>query len=278
MMLQEKTILLATKHHKEQVIKPLIEQHFNCKVIVPDNFDTDQFGTFCGEKSRFLPPSKMVIHKARSALEKFDCQFAIATEGSFGPHPLIPYMAHHEELMAFVDMESKIDIVVYRHTQQTNYAMAEFVRGESCGDFLQSVNFPTHAVMVRELESHNLIAKGIQSISNLNVAIGKAFSLADRIRIETDMRALCNPTRMSVIKDLTGELINRLRSHCEKCGCYGFGFREVSGYLPCISCGSATDLYQHLIERCVRCDFSVTRPRPDNLSHADAKYCHYCNP
>jgi len=44
--------VLATMHHKEKVIAPIIEQELGIKVIVPQDFDTDRFGTFTREVKR----------------------------------------------------------------------------------------------------------------------------------------------------------------------------------------------------------------------------------
>jgi hypothetical protein len=44
--------VLATMHQKERVIAPLLERELGIKVVVPQNFDTDAFGTFTREIKR----------------------------------------------------------------------------------------------------------------------------------------------------------------------------------------------------------------------------------
>ncbi len=51
-MLNNINIILATKHKKEQAIQVQFEEAFNANIFVPDNYDTDQFGTFTGEIPR----------------------------------------------------------------------------------------------------------------------------------------------------------------------------------------------------------------------------------
>jgi hypothetical protein len=51
-MFKNRELVIATKHHKEKVIAPLLEKELGVKCIVVKNFDTDQFGTFTGELAR----------------------------------------------------------------------------------------------------------------------------------------------------------------------------------------------------------------------------------
>ncbi len=47
-----RTAVLGTKHGKEQVIAPLLDEHLGVRVVVPDGFDTDRFGTFTRDVDR----------------------------------------------------------------------------------------------------------------------------------------------------------------------------------------------------------------------------------
>lgn len=277
-MLKGKKVLLVTMHQKELAIKEPMEAALGCEMVVTQNYDTDQFGTFSGEIERKLIPSKMVIHKAKSAMEQYRYELGIASEGSFGPHPLLPFTPFHEEFLALVDSKSNLEIVVKKQTTETNYAMAEYVKGQSLDDFLSTSRFPSHAIIVRALSGNQVIAKGINNLANLESAMEKAFKVSEVVRLETDMRAMFNPTRMKIINELTLELINRIQSVCIQCGTYGFGERHVSGHLPCSWCSSDTQLFQNIVEKCLRCDYELIKPRSDNLVQADPTYCHYCNP
>jgi hypothetical protein len=44
-----RNLVIATLHGKEKVIAPLLEHALGVKIIVPEKFDTDQYGTFSGE-------------------------------------------------------------------------------------------------------------------------------------------------------------------------------------------------------------------------------------
>ncbi|MGE3318932.1 MAG: DUF6671 family protein [Candidatus Berkiella sp.] len=277
-MLQGKEILLATMHDKQLAIAPVMRSHLACEIIVPKDYDTDQFGTFSGEKERFLAPKNMVLHKAKIAMQQYSYDFGIATEGSFGPHPLIPFTPMHEELIGFIDFKNQIEIVVAKQTHQTNYIMCEFTKNQPHEDFLSTCLFPSHALIVREMANDQVIAKGITSLAALEEAINKGFSISDTIRLETDMRAMFNPTRMNVIKELTMALVNRLQAVCAKCHTYGFGEVHYLGRLPCSDCHSETALFLNMVEKCIRCDYQIIKPRHDKLSSASPTYCNFCNP
>jgi hypothetical protein len=80
-------LLIATKHNKERVIAPLFEKALGVTCIVPDNFDTDLLGTFSGEVEREQDPLSTARRKCLLAMQQANCDLAIASEGSFGPHP-----------------------------------------------------------------------------------------------------------------------------------------------------------------------------------------------
>lgn len=277
-MFDGKEILLATMHQKELAIQGPFEEHLGCKIIVPHNYDTDQFGTFSGEKRRYMTAREMVVHKAKIASKQYGYPLSIATEASFGAHPIIPLMPFHEEFMVFLNTTDNKQIIVKKQTNLTNYGFAEFNKGEDYNFFLFTHSFPSHALIVRAINTNQVIAKGIQTTEELQSAIKIAFSISPRIRLETDMRAMFNPTRMKVIQELTIELVNRIQTLCPNCHTYGFGDIEVAGHLPCSECGFETTLYQNIIKKCISCDLKVSHPRPDNLNQAEPTYCNNCNP
>ncbi|MFM7326512.1 MAG: hypothetical protein ACKO4L_16605, partial [Nodosilinea sp.] len=40
--------VIATMHRKQEAIAPLVEAHLGAMALVPQDFDTDRFGTFTG--------------------------------------------------------------------------------------------------------------------------------------------------------------------------------------------------------------------------------------
>ena len=42
-------VVIATKHQKEEVIGPVLKEAFGMEHFIPENFDTDVLGTFTGD-------------------------------------------------------------------------------------------------------------------------------------------------------------------------------------------------------------------------------------
>lgn len=82
MLYARKPILLASKHKKEQAISPPFNQILQCELWVPNDFDTDQFGTFIGEIARTGNQYETLIMKAKNAAEIYGYKQVIASEGN----------------------------------------------------------------------------------------------------------------------------------------------------------------------------------------------------
>jgi hypothetical protein len=55
LLFKNRRLLIATKHEKEKVIAPLLEQNLGVICFVNENFDTDLLGTFTGEIEELDP-------------------------------------------------------------------------------------------------------------------------------------------------------------------------------------------------------------------------------
>ena len=271
-------ILLATKHHKEFAIQAPFNDTFRASIYVPNDYNTDELGTFSGEVERTGTPYETVIEKASRAMKKYDFSYAIASEGSFGPHPGLFFLAADIELMSFIDTRNNLTIVVSEITTETNFAHLDVSRGENYEDFLTKIKFGTHGLIIKDMTRNTVLAKGITEREKLDAIIETSLKNADTIRLETDMRAMMNPTRMHVIHRLAQKLCTRLQQICPMCDSPGFGKVSVNGNLPCRECGTQTELYQSKFLHCIKCSHFEELPRDDGATHADAQYCSYCNP
>lgn len=272
-----KSVLLASKHHKEQAIEPVFRQRIACNLYVAD-IDTDQFGTFTGEIPRTSSAYETCILKAKYAAKEKQCALSIASEGSFGPHPSNPFIPHAHEIMVFVDLEHDWIIAEHLTTPKTNYKMMTIHQKSALEPFLESVLFPSHALTLQSSNRLELIGKGITTHQQLNTALSTGFKKHQELCLATDMRAMMNPTRMQSLAELAEKLVTRIQSICPGCGVPGFGFKSVSGHLPCTLCEEETNLYRFEEWGCIQCDYQEPRPRKDNLTVASPTYCNYCNP
>lgn len=290
----EQKVSLATQHGKERAIARPFHFALGLKVVTTDNLDTDTLGTFTGEVERIGTSHEVCERKARLGMATTRLPFGIASEGSFGPHPFIPFIAAGIEIMTFVDDEREIVISEDLITEETNYKYCEVHDIKELANWLPIVGFPSHALIVRPNSmisesqdspdaSNTLgasIKKGISSIDKLESAIEQAAAQSNDgvARIETDMRAHFNPTRMSSIRKLAFKLARRIATTCTSCASPGWGQTGTIKGLPCQHCDTPTEMTRFEMFSCVACDHREQRPRRDGLQVSPQQYCPYCNP
>lgn len=117
--------ILATQHGKERVIGPVLNEALGLRVECTPDLDTDQFGTF----SREIPRRGSPLAAARAKIAAaFECsphaRVGLASEGSFGPHPPIPFVPPGLELVLLVDRETGFELTGHDATLETNFCHA----------------------------------------------------------------------------------------------------------------------------------------------------------
>lgn len=278
-MFQKRTIVIGTKHRKEAVIAPLLETEFEIHTIVPENFDSDELGTFSGEIERKNDPVSTVREKCLMAMRATGSDLGIANEGSFGQHPSIFFAQANEEFIILIDQKNQIEIIEKTVSLETNFNKADIPNYEALQAFAKNSKFPSHALILRtENQLPNECDKGIQSWKTLKVRYTKLSENGAKVVAETDMRALYNPTRMGVIKEVTQKLIQKMKSLCPKCDTPGFGIVEAKPGLPCKWCGSETKSIKSFLYQCQKCLYELENANPNNKLTEDPMYCDYCNP
>jgi hypothetical protein len=283
------TVALATRHGKERVIARALRHGLGAELLHVRSVDTDALGTFCGGVRRQGHALEACIAKAEMALAEGGAEYAIASEGSFGPHPQLPFLAVGREWLVFLDRRRGLTISEQLLARRTNFAHRLVAEQKASGPdqglrgWLEQVGFPSHALMVR---AHNGgagavgVEKGLNQWEDLLAAIrGAASASSDGLAlVETDMRAHCNLTRMAAIRQLTFRLVRRLASPCPACQAPGWGVVDQRSGLPCGSCGFPTALTRVVVWGCCRCGHQEDKPRPDGLARADPGNCDWCNP
>jgi hypothetical protein len=267
-------IRIASMHGKEKVIGPALEETFKMKYSVAA-FDTDLLGTFSGEVERVLTPLEAAREKCRLALEKHDAEIAIASEGSFGSHPTLYLMPSDEEILLLVDRKNDLEIAVKHTSLQTNYGYFSTESDESLADFLKRVKFPSHALIVK---TSDFIEKGIQTSEHLDRAINACISLHRHYQLMTDMRAMYNPSRMTVIQEATDKLIQKMQSQCPACNRPGFGITDTLKGLLCSTCSMPTRSVKAVMYSCEGCHYTEKEDFPDGKTEEDPMFCDFCNP
>jgi len=103
--------VLATRHGKERLLGRPLRVTPGLRLRVPPDLDTDALGTFTGEVARVGTPLEVARRKARLGMEAMGLPLGLASEGSFGPHPTIPFLPADHELLLFVDDERGVETV-----------------------------------------------------------------------------------------------------------------------------------------------------------------------
>ncbi|WP_017652806.1 DUF6671 family protein [Fortiea contorta] len=275
--------ILATMHKKDRAIAPILQQELGIKIIVPQDFNTDIFGTFTREVKR---PGTQIIAarlKAEKALEITGETLAIASEGSFAPHPIIPYVYSNREIVILLDKKNQLEIIGEEFSIETNFNHQIINNLQEAEEFAAKVGFPQHGLIVSfspSNQDHPQIVKGITTEAKLRETVTFALdnSQDGKVYLETDMRALYNPTRMQNIAKATHNLVSKIKSCCPNCSTPGFEIRERVRGLPCALCYAPTDLISAVIYQCQKCSFQQEKLFPDGVESADPAQCMYCNP
>ncbi len=275
--------ILATMHQKERVIVPLLEKELGIKVTVPSNFNTDIFGTFTREVKRPGTQIEAARFKAEKALELTGESLALASEGSFAPHPSLPYISSNREIVILIDKQNDLEIIGEEFSIDTNHNHQVISSLEEALKFTQKVGFPEHGVIVMFEENpqdSTNVFKGITTEAQLVEAVDFTLknSPTGKAHIETDMRAMYNPTRMKNIEKATLNLISKIKSVCPQCSTPGFEITQRIQGLPCAICSTPTILIKSVIYQCQKCSFKKERLYPDGIEFADPGQCMYCNP
>ncbi len=278
-MFSGRKLLIATKHKKEEVIAPILEEELGVTCFVDLNFDTDQLGTFTGEIDRLEDPVATVRNKCLMAMELTNCDLAVASEGSFGPHPSFFFAHADDEFLILIDKKNNLEIIIRELSLETNFNGTLLTSVDELHEFAKNYNFPSHALIIRESASANKeIIKGITNWELLLEAFDYYLKKNGNVYIETDMRAMYNPTRMNVIKNATKKLVKKILSCCPNCKTPGFGVSEVKPGLPCKMCNLPTKSTLSYMYKCDKCSFEKEEKYPHEKQSEDPMYCDFCNP
>lgn len=278
-MFENRAIVIATMHKKESVIAPLLEDSFNLKCIVPSEFDSDSLGTFSGEIERKSDPLSTLRQKCLIALKTSNTDLAIASEGSFGAHPSLFFAQANDELVMLLDTKNKIEIVARELSTETNFAAQTIKNEAELIEFAERVQFPSHGIIIRtDKKDYSKIYKGITNWEDLKFHFEQIKKENGTAYVETDMRALFNPTRMKNIQKATQKLIVKMKSCCPKCQTPGFGISEAIPGLPCEWCGKPTASVLKYCLTCKKCSHLEEKMYPNNKTVESPEFCDYCNP
>ena len=272
-------LVIATKHKKETVIAPILEKEIGVNCFTISSLDTDLFGTFTGEVERKADPISTARNKCLMAMDLTGYDLAIASEGSFGPHPSLFFVQSNDEVLFLLDKRNDLEIVVREWSTETNFHGAVINDESELKAFVHDTQFPSHGLICRKSNRDStLIVKGITDWVKLSDTFQYFIKMFGSIYIETDMRAMYNPMRMKVIEKAAQKLVDKIKSTCPVCGTPGYGVTEARRGLPCEHCSFPTRTTLSYISTCLKCGHTTEERCPDGKVTEDPMYCDVCNP
>ncbi|MBU3715746.1 MAG: hypothetical protein FGM63_01710 [Candidatus Nanopelagicaceae bacterium] len=266
--------VLTTQHHKEKLIAPALAP-LGIKVI-HHQFDTDLLGTFSGEIPRTLSQRDTALKKARIGMEDKGIRFGLASEGSIGADPLVPFINSAIEAIAWIDDVHGIEIMEYERGTEVIAVKTDVSSIDELGDFLERADFPNHALICYQAGGKGNIYKGLRELAALEEAIQEITKRGSAV-VESDLRAHMSPSRSEVIKNCAQRLANRLSRQCDECGTPGFGTTSNLYGLNCEECGElVSKAVRGELESCAKC--SHKQEQLNGRAKASAAQCERCNP
>ena len=238
---KNRKLLIATKHEKEKVIAPILSKELTVESFVPNDFDTDIFWTFSGEIEWESDPITTVRQKCLMAMEKYNSDLGIASEGSFGAHPTVYFATVDDEILIFIDKKNNLEFIVQEISTSTNFNGKTIHNERDLLEFANKVNFPSHGLILRKSKDTSQdIQKGITNKEALLNAYHQLIARHGTVYAETDMRAMYNPMRMAVIEIAAKKLVDKIKSSCTSCKTLGFDVTDYKDGFECSLCSMPT--------------------------------------
>lgn len=261
-------------HQKERAFQELFYNAFSITCFTEPIFQTDCFGTFSGEVKREVSPLEAARQKCDAAFNEFGHDLIISSEGSFGSS--YGFITIDNELLLLKDYKNNLEIITEFSSYETNFNQQKIKTEDELNQFLTQVKFPSHAVIVKS--SSGELFKGINDVEVLRKIALDHFDSNHMFEVETDMRAMFNPSRMSVIEKAAEKLIGKMNALCPDCQTPGFDVLERKSGLPCELCLQPTKSIKEDVYKCKVCEHMEIKPFPNEKRFEDPMYCDFCNP
>lgn len=279
-------IAFTTMHEKEKILSPLFNAKLSASFVIPKNINTDLLGTFTGEIKRDSDLQAVLRKKAHAGMKELGLDYGLASEGSFVAHPLVPFLNYSFESLVFVDAQKKIEIFSNLKSSESQALYSEIKSQKDLQTFLKQINFKEQALVLKPSHdfsgSNEFIFKGLTEENSTLEAYNKIRSQFNQENawVETDNRAHMSFKRRAAILKSGEELMTKILSVCNGCGCPGFAMSDSVKGLPCGLCGLKSDITLKEIWTCPNssCSHSETRPRADGLETIESSHCQGCNP
>lgn len=274
-----RTAAIITKHGKERIIGPILWHAFNISLELA-RYDTDMLGTFSREIERPTDQLGTARLKIKQAESISNASLLVASEGAFHPHPDSPFITINTEIIVLYDRKTQQEIISRNSSYNTNAAKITAKNLEELLEFVHTIGFPEHKVILmsnEELIRDRLVYKDIQDLDQLIKSyLHITKTRGETVIAETDLRAMHNPTRQEQIRLTTEKLVALMQSECPACHSPGYQIQKTVAGLPCCWCNSPTANTLLEIYGCTVCGH--TEQKRVAKPCADPGTCDQCNP
>ncbi|MCX9155805.1 hypothetical protein OPU71_06650 [Niveibacterium sp. 24ML] len=272
---QGQTLVIPTLHRKGLAIGAALGPALGVEIKeLP--IDTDRFGTFSMTVPRPEGALAALSAKVSAALKAHaDVQIVVASEGSFGPHPSIPWLSVNLEYLRWHEARSGFELTVSSISLRPMHLTQRLTRLSELDGLLERFRFPAHGLMVAAPESLISAHTAITNTQALRDAVAITLKRHGAAELRSELRAHLNPTRMRHIERAAWRLANRLRSACPACAAPGFGEPVPMRGRPCAACGFPSSESLGRRWRCLCCAHQIDRLIP---GYASPLRCPLCNP
>lgn len=268
------TLHLVTKHEKEQILRALFEEH-GIHLLGEARLDTDEFGTFTGTIKRMDDALITARKKAERAHQLFRHPWIMSSEGSFVPHPMVPFATVNIEVLWSEDFVRQQGFWISHSTLETCAQRRTFDSEVAFIDWLESIDFPQQGVWMIQAGS---IFHPVATWQELEVFLHDVWKQGDTWEAETDQRAHRNPLRRKAIFEAGKKWLEAYQSTCPSCAARGFYPRKTDGYKRCLACGTPTQTPANKVWTCYHCSCEQSEPIDPHHRYEDPMYCSHCNP
>lgn len=276
-------VAFLTRHGKQHLLRPTLEDALRCRIVHTDAYDTDLLGSFTGEVARAGGALEAARRKASLGMDLLGLDVGLGSEGSFGADPVGGMLPWDHEILVWVDRARGLEVTGMAQGPAM-HGRLELHDAAALDEATAALGFPSHALVLRTSGAASPsdavpMYKGLVDRGALRRAFDdcRAASHDGGVVLETDLRAHCNPTRQRLIAAAARDLVHRLRSICPACASPGFGRGRSEPGLPCADCGAPTRQPIAEWSACLRCGHQARRAL-DAGRRADPARCDRCNP
>ncbi|MBL0745736.1 hypothetical protein JI741_31170 [Chryseolinea sp. Jin1] len=175
-----------------------------------------------------------------------------------------------------IDTLHGFEIIDSEISPHTNFHLVIFDDWRSAENFALRIGVPEHGLILKS--SQGEIIKEIQDVDSSRKILDAMPDYERPLTMETDMRAMRNPTHMKIIGMATENLLASIFCLCPVCATPGFKIVNSINCLPCLQCGTPTRLVRRHVYECSTCLYTEQRKLNMNEGYGDPQYCDDCNP